>query len=203
MDSGERLFYTGWMDASPNDPLQRLLATTERLIYANGINATGMDAIVKASGVARKTIYSKFSTKEGLVAEVLRQRDKRWMDWFVAATSRATDPRARLLSAFDALEAWFATPDFNGCAFINAAGEAGNTSAPIREVTRQHKINLESYLQQLAAEEGAADPAQLAAEFLILIDGAITVAKVMGSRRAAQDARRMAERLLEVPTRST
>ena len=189
------------MDAPPNDSLQRLLLATEKLIYANGINATGMDAIVKASSVARKTIYSKFSTKEGLVAEVLRQRDQRWMDWFIAATSRAAGPRARLLSSFDALEEWFASADFNGCGFINAAGEAGNTSAPIREVARQHKVNLETYLKQLATNYGAADPVQMAADFLILIDGAITVAKVMGNMRAAQDAKRMAERLLDVQAR--
>lgn len=33
-----------------------LLDATERLIYAGGLHATGMEAIVKASGVARKTL---------------------------------------------------------------------------------------------------------------------------------------------------
>ena len=34
-------------------PLARLLDTTESLVYRNGIHATGIDAIVKASGVSR------------------------------------------------------------------------------------------------------------------------------------------------------
>ncbi len=192
----ERLFYNGRMDNSTT-PVQRLLSTTERLIYANGINATGLDAIVKESGVARKTIYTNFHTKEGLVAEVLKQRDKRWMSWFIQASSKQADPKARLLSTFDALEEWFNGSDFNGCAFINAAGEVGSTSEPIAAIAKEHKVNLENYLEELARSYGASDPKQMAADFLILIDGAITVAKVMGDKEAAQNAKHLALRLLE------
>jgi AcrR family transcriptional regulator len=181
----------------PTTPLQRLLSATEKLIYANGINATGMDSIVKESGVARKTIYSKFPTKEDLVAEVLKQRDLRWMAWFVSATSRESTPRARLLSTFDALEEWFATPDFNGCAFINAAGEVGNGCAKISEVAKEHKVNLLQYLKELTTQFNAPNAEQLATEFLILLDGAIRVAKVMRDKNAAQNAKRIAERLLD------
>lgn len=178
-------------------PVQRLLSTTERLIYANGINATGLDAIVKESGVARKTIYTNFHTKEGLVAEVLKQRDKRWMSWFIQASSKQADPKARLLSTFDALEEWFNGSDFNGCAFINAAGEVGSTSEPIAAIAKEHKVNLENYIEELARSYGASDPKRMAADFLILIDGAITVAKVMGDKEAAKNAKHLALRLLE------
>jgi len=179
-----------------NEPLQRLLLATEKLIYANGINATGMDAIVSESGVARKTIYRNFSTKEALIAEVLKQRDQRWMQWFIAATSQVTAPKTRILACFDALEAWFATPDFNGCAFINAAGECGSTSPLIAAVAKEHKVNLERYLEELAAAYGAAEPQKMAAELLLLIEGAITVAKVMGDKQAASTGKQLAERLL-------
>lgn len=178
-----------------NEPLQRLLSAAEKLIYANGINATGMEAIVSESGVARKTIYRHFPTKEELVAEVLRQRDKRWMNWFIASTSQVTDPKARILSSFDALEEWFSTSDFNGCAFINAAGECGSASTLIGSVAKEHKVNLEHYLGQLASEYGASDPYKMASDLLLLIEGAITVAKVMGDKTAARNAQHLAERL--------
>lgn len=129
------------VNMTTNEPLQRLLAATEKLIYANGIHATGMDAIVNESGVARKTIYRHFPTKEDLVAEVLSQRDQKWMQWFIASTSKVTEPKARLLASFDALEEWFSTEDFNGCAFINAAGECGHASKQIGGVAREHKLN--------------------------------------------------------------
>lgn len=94
------------------------MRATESLIYAGGINATGMDLIVKTSGVARKRIYKHYDTKEVLVAAALSARDERWMHWFIEATTRAPSPRDRVLSIFDALREWFASEGFRGCAFI-------------------------------------------------------------------------------------
>lgn len=187
---------------APDAP-QALLAATERLIYAGGIHATGMDAIVKASGVARKTIYRHFGTKDELVAAALRQRDVRWMDWFTARCRQAATPAGQLLAAFDALAEWFATPDFRGCAFINAAGETGDPASPVRLVARQHKQALHDFLQQLAFEHGAADANAWARQWLILIDGAISVALVSGQLSAAVDAQAIARTLLDQPLPSS
>jgi AcrR family transcriptional regulator len=181
---------------SENDTKKRLLDATERLIYAGGICATGMDAIVRDSGVARKTIYRYFGTKEELVAEALRERDLRWMRWFIETSSRAATPAARLLACFDALEQWFAAPEFRGCAFINAAGEIGDANGPIRAVAKEHKIKLRDYLRALAAELPAGDSDEMASALLILIDGAITVALVTGRKEAAREAQQLARKLL-------
>jgi AcrR family transcriptional regulator len=183
-------------DISATQTKKKLLDATERLIYAGGICATGMDLIVKTSGVARKSIYRYFGTNDELVDEALRERDKRWMRWFIEESSRADTPAGRLLATFDALEQWFFTPDYRGCAFINAAGEIGDASDPIRAVAKEHKIKLRDFLRQLAEEYGADDPDELASEFLILIDGAITVALVTGEKEAARKAQHIARKLL-------
>ena len=183
-------------EISSTETMDKLLATTERLIYAGGICATGMDAIVKSSGVARKTIYRYFRTKDELVAQALSKRDDRWMRWFIATSNKAASPAERLLATFDALEEWFVTPDFRGCAFINAAGEIGDANTPIRAVAKEHKLKLLHFLRELAKEYGADNPNELATEFLILIDGAITVALVMGNKQAARDAKQIARKLL-------
>lgn len=185
------------MTPSTSDARQKLLESTERLIYRDGITATGMDAIVKESGVSRKTIYSNFGSKEALVAQVLQDRDERWMDWFIRATSTGSAAE-RLLSTFDALDAWFHTKDFNGCAFINAAGEIGDTDNPIRTIAMEHKLRLRNYLLELAKDYGAQNPDKTASEFLILIEGAITVAKVLGRKQAAREAQRMAKKLFSL-----
>jgi len=183
-------------DISSTETMDKLLAATEQLIYAGGICATGMDAIVKSSGVARKTIYRYFRTKDDLVAEALSKRDERWMRWFIATSNKGDTPSGKLLATFDALEEWFFTPDFRGCAFINAAGEIGDASTPIRAVAKEHKVKVRNFLRELAEEYGADDPEELAMEFLILIDGAITVALVMGNKEAARDAKKIARKLL-------
>jgi len=179
------------------EPLNRLLDCTEQLIYQGGICATGMDAIVKLSGVSRKTIYKHFGTKDRLVAEALKRRDLRWMAWFEAGLARFEGPRAQLLGAFEILDDWFNSTDFQGCAFINTAGEVSSPEDPVRQVARAHKEKLHQCLMQRCADIGAKAPQQLAGQLLLLIDGAITNALVSGRSSVAVDAQRIAEILLK------
>ncbi|CUI61198.1 TetR/AcrR family transcriptional regulator [Achromobacter xylosoxidans] len=178
------------------DTRQRLLQATERLIYAGGIHATGMDLIVRTSGVARKQVYRLYPNKDALVAAALRARDERWMQWFVATSSRAQAPRARLLAMFDALREWFGTDDFRGCAFLNAAGEIGDEASPILAVAREHKARLLEYVRTLTRAAALPDPDEAAAQLLVLIDGAIAVALVTRDPAIADSAGRAAAALL-------
>lgn len=178
------------------DTQVRLLRATENLIYQGGINATGMDLIVKTSGVARKSLYKHYPTKEALVAAALQARDERWMQWFIAATTQAATPRARLMSVFDALREWFASEGFRGCAFINAAGEIGDPANPIREVSRLHKARLLAHVLTLTQAAGVPDPDETARQLLVLIDGAIAVALVTGDLSITDSAERAAAALL-------
>ena len=178
------------------DPRQRLLQATEGLVYAGGIHATGMDLIVRTPGVARKQVYRLYPNKDALVAAALRARDERWMQWFVAASSRVQAPRARLLAMFDALREWFGTDDFRGCAFLNAAGEIGDEASPILAVAREHKARLLEYVRTLTRAAALPDADDAAAQMLVLIDGAIAVALVTRDPAIADSAGRAAAALL-------
>jgi AcrR family transcriptional regulator len=186
----------------------RLLAATEQLIYSGGIHATGIDAIVRLSGAARKSMYACFASKHDLVAAALGQRDERWMNWFSnAVEAGGGSARDRLLAMFDVLRNWFAADGFHGCAFLNAAGEIGKPDDPIRRVSLAHKARLLAYIEHICVEydrEQKHPPNQhpkpasvLARQWLVLIDGAIGVALVSGKPDAALDARSIAQSLLD------
>ncbi|MDR3098866.1 MAG: TetR/AcrR family transcriptional regulator [Paraburkholderia sp.] len=186
------------------DARERLLEAAEALIYAGGIHATGVDAIVRAAGAARKSFYTWFESKDALVAAALMRRDERWMRWFAEGTmKRGRTPRTRLIGMFDVLREWFASPGFHGCAFLNAAGETASPDDPVREVARLHKARLLAFVgEQCAAWAQAAGAdrrvaARLARQWLILIDGAIGVALVSGAADAALDARAAGQQLLD------
>lgn len=183
---------------------ERLLEAAEALVYAGGIHATGVDAIVRQSSTTRKSFYTYFESKDALVAAALARRHERWMNWFVEGTQRCgRTPRAQLLGMFDVLGEWFSSPGFHGCAFLNASGEIGVPDDPIRIVAREHKAQLLQFIQTLCeahvARMGgtAREAAALARQWLILIDGAIGVALVSGAPAAARDARAAAARLFE------
>ncbi|WER48755.1 TetR/AcrR family transcriptional regulator [Cupriavidus sp. WKF15] len=175
----------------------RLLEATEQLIYSGGIHATGMDAIVKASGVARKSIYRLYPTKEALVSAALKNRDERWMAWFMRSTPATGEAFARVMSIFPAMRQWFESEGFHGCAFINATGETEDPQSEIRAVSRFHKQRLLAYLNELTQACGLPDPGETARQLLVLIDGATAVAMVSGDASAADSAGRAAAVLLE------
>ncbi|AOJ64777.1 TetR family transcriptional regulator [Burkholderia ubonensis] len=197
-------------EPQPGEPgaRDRLLDAAEALIYSGGIHATGVDAIVKRSGAARKSFYSHFESKEALVVAALERRDERWMRWFVDATlARGKTPRTQLLGMFDVLRDWFLQPDFHGCAFLNASGEIADADDPVRIVARAHKARLLAFVRErldvLADDAGIERRtlARVARQWLVLIDGAIGVALVSGDATAARDARATAELLLDAVSR--
>ncbi len=181
---------------STSDVRERILETAEDLIYRNGINATGMDFLVKTSGISRKSIYKYFGTKDELVAEVLKQRDERWMNWFKSEVEKVDSPEARLLQIFSVLKGWFQSNGFRGCAFINTAGETGDPLDPVRLVAKEHKEKMLAFVLGICQQYGAVDPEALARQFIILIDGAITVAHVLGDFNSADNAQAVARTLL-------
>ncbi len=52
----------------------RLLGAATRLFCKNGINATGIDAIINEAGTAKTTLYKLFGSKTNLVHAVLEKR---------------------------------------------------------------------------------------------------------------------------------
>jgi len=186
------------------DARERLLEAAESLIYAGGIHATGVDAIVREAGAARKSFYTWFESKDALVVAALRRRDERWMRWFVERTlARARTPRTRLVAMFEVLREWFESDGFHGCAFLNAAGETASADDPVRVVAREHKARLLAFVREQCnafVESAGVDrrlAARLARQWLVLIDGAIGVALVSGDANAALDARAAARTLLD------
>jgi AcrR family transcriptional regulator len=191
-------------EAPQAEARERLLDAAEALIYAGGIHATGVDAIVRAAGAARKSFYTYFESKDALVAAALARRDERWMRWFIAGTlARGRTPQARLIGMFDVLREWFVSEGFHGCAFLNAAGETASADDPVRVVARDHKARLLHFVREQTGAWAAATgadtrvAARLARQWLILIDGAIGVALVSGDADAALDARAAGRSLLD------
>jgi len=197
VDRVERSFYLGAVNTTTSDTQQKILATAEALIYQNGIHATGMDLLVKTSGVARKSIYRHFENKDQVTAAALKARDVRWLQWFQHECDKADTPEARILGMFTVLKGWFQSEGYRGCAFINTAGEVGNPDDPIRHIARHHKQKLLDYTLKLTTQLDIQQPDALARQLLVLMEGAITVSRVMGDYNAADTARDVAEVLLE------
>ena len=166
----------GGDDESAHD---RLLGAATRLFCKNGINATGIDAIISEAGTAKTTLYKLFGSKTNLVHAVLETEGKQWREWFIASVETGGgDAQTKLTRIFPALKDWFREERFYGCPFINAVGEHDKDQKQFRAIAMKHKKVVLAYIEKLAAEMGAAEPEVLAHQLGLLIDGAIVAAMV-------------------------
>jgi AcrR family transcriptional regulator len=157
----------------------RLLSAATRLFCKNGINATGIDAIINEAGTAKTTLYKLFGSKTNLVHAVLESEGKQWREWFIASVeSGGGSAQAKLTRIFPALKEWFREERFYGCPFINAVGEHDKDLKQFRAIAMKHKKVVLAYIEKLAGEMGAAEPDMLAHQLGLLIDGAIVAAMV-------------------------
>src|SRR5262245_60786846 len=70
----------GLADSDDESARGRLLSAATRLFCKNGINATGVDAIIHEAGTAKTTLYKLFGSKTNLVHVVLEQEGKLWRE---------------------------------------------------------------------------------------------------------------------------
>ena len=180
----------------------RLLSAATHLFCKNGINATGIDAIIDEAGTAKTTLYKLFGSKTNLVHAVLESEGRQWREWFIGAIEAGGgDAQTKLARIFPALKSWFGEERFYGCPFINAVAEHDKDQKQFRNIALKHKKIVLAHIEKLAAEMGAAEPEMLAHQLALLIDGAIVAAMVSRNPGVADTARLAAGALL-APSRA-
>ncbi len=181
--------------ADDTDARERVLEAADRLFYAHGVQAVGMDQVRNEAGISLKRIYSLFPSKDDLLVAVLNRRRAQWDTGIAQFAQDVATPREKILAIFDFLDSWFRQPDFHGCAFINVFGELGPSSPNATRTVRAQKKSFQRYLTRLVSEAGA--PNAVAAQIAILVEGAQTTAAISGRPDAALQARGAAEVLLD------
>lgn len=190
------------IDLSPTPGArERLLGAAASLFYRDGITATGIDAIVKRAGVAKKSLYNHFDSKAALVAVYLDARHAEWLALYDARMAQAGTPAARVLAVFLAYQDHADGAyehGFRGCGLLNAAAElpAGHAG---RETVCRHKQQVEALLaaplSELTDDERAAT--RLAQQLAFLLEGAMVRAGLEGDSRCVHEAHDMAAAMLE------
>jgi AcrR family transcriptional regulator len=181
------------MNAPPPNPvMERILNAADQLFYREGIQAVGVDALAAAANVSKRTLYKHFASKDALiVAYLLRQ----------AARMTALDgpPLQQILGVFDGLERVLGGRSFRGCPYVNAVAELGGDPAhPAMAVVKDIKLGRRDWFETRLRTLNATDPARLADQMALLVDGAITTSMVRGGDpQAAVSARAAALVLLK------
>jgi len=176
---------------------QKLINAAKRRFYHDGFRNVGLDAILADVGISKAAFYKIFESKDDLMIAVLDdvaqflQKQFRQMVRDFGGRSAA----GQLKGVLEVVRQVMETEDFHGCIFVNAAMEFPSPNDPVHKAAHQHKRDLEDFFYELAERAAAADPAALAKELGMVIEGAYVTRALNRDSAAIETARRLVEQI--------
>lgn len=180
-------------------PHERILHVARELFCRDGIHATGIESILAAAGASKMTLYKRYGSKDALLGAVLREEGRLQREHLFAEMAHGADPAARLRQVVPAMKAWFGSGRFHGCALMNAVAEHTKGEPWLRELAAEHHHEILAVLGAQAEAAGYADPALLARQILLLMDGMIAATMVSGDPAVVTVAERTLDAILATP----
>lgn len=186
------------------DKKELLVRTAFKLFYTHGIHAVGVNLVLAESGIAKRTLYHHFASKEHLIEAAVRHRDRSYHAWLISRLDAVPAGKPALLELFNALNDWFHSrvPDlghFNGCFFINASAEFGDRDNAIHQACAEHKTGIMELIRKHVDEQSLQEGIIMDITNLVVLlkEGAISVAHVQGNLDAALEAKEVLESVLQ------
>ena len=179
---------------------ERLIRVGMDLVYEYGYHNVGIDQFISAAGVTKTTFYNHFESKDDFLVAVIRMRDKMELSAFERMSLEIAgeeEPRKVLLAMFDVLDAWFNSPEFAGCMFVNAAIAFPNPNDPIHQAACEHPRHIRQRVLNYTRWLGVSDPDGLADGLALLMQGALAMRTAADNNDAAKTARTMAEQMID------
>lgn len=150
----------------------RILETANELFYGDGIRTVGVDRLISESSVTKATFYKHYGSKDRLIVQYVRHRDKAARDRVQAVLDTTPDPRSALRTLMQMIVDEISAPGFRGSAFLNAASEYPDANHPVRLVVAENRDWYSEVLTRLLQQIGHPMPGDAADELILASDGA-------------------------------
>jgi AcrR family transcriptional regulator len=150
---------------------ERLLEAAATLTYRDGVGI-GVEALCKAAGVSKRSMYQLFESKDELLAVSLKERASAFVASLLPATDDGRAPRERILHVFEQMETQAGAPGFRGCRYLAVQIELKDQRHPASQVARRIKRKLTAFFRAEAEKGGVSDPDLLARQLSLVFDGA-------------------------------
>jgi AcrR family transcriptional regulator len=176
---------------------ERILAAASDLFLTEGILGSGVDRLVEASDVAKATFYRHFPSKDDVIVAWLRRPEARWIEEVLARLDREQgSPLGRLLSFWDALDAWERRRGYPGCPFLNTLVEIRDRDHPARALIASFIAEVDDFFIANARDASVPDAAEIGVQLRTLAMGTFMAMRLQRSSAPAKRARAAAVSLL-------
>jgi AcrR family transcriptional regulator len=167
-------------------PRERILETASELFYKQGYRSTGINEVIRQSGVAKATFYNHFPAKDDLCLAYLDGRSEAEKLSITEQVQSRRSARTKFLAVMEAILPWMETNDLRGCEYLNTVAEVPDPDNPLRRRGRQHYKWLHGLIRELAENLLESDPSryknldarQLADDYMVALVGSIALSEV-------------------------
>ncbi|WP_025744003.1 TetR/AcrR family transcriptional regulator [Aquimarina pacifica] len=161
---------------------QHIIETASTLFYKNGYNLTGINEIIKESGIAKATLYNHFSSKEDICLAYLQFKNNGFKKDIKSFIDNSKKGKNQLYALFNFLLEFYDHKDFNGCWCLNTFAEIPKDNQRIRKEIQKQKEDFIRFIQELIIEnynQGTiAKNEMLAKQIYLIYESAISESKV-------------------------
>jgi AcrR family transcriptional regulator len=160
--------------AKPTIPArERLLDAGLALFTRQGFRATKIDDILDQADTKPPTLYRAYGGKDGVILAATDHFDHDLRQRLADQLARHDTLRAKLLAVFEVLEDFLAERNWRGWLAANAAIEFVDTDHQVHQVVARHRQAMRALFHDVATSASARDPATLAGQVQVLVDGAM------------------------------
>ncbi len=152
----------------------RILETADLLFYDEGIRAVGVDRLISSSSVTKATFYKHYGSKDRLIGDYVDYRHRCAAEELADLVEAHIEPEAVLRALQESIATQISSPEFRGCAFINAAAEFSDPMHPVRRSVVAHREWFVGVLEQLLRAMGHPLAGDAADDLVLARDGAMT-----------------------------
>ncbi|MFS0749366.1 TetR/AcrR family transcriptional regulator [Oceanobacillus sp. 1P07AA] len=173
-----------------------LLDAAEALFYKQGFHTIGIKQILNEANVATMTMYNHFDSKEALITEVLKRREKIYFDLLKSHTSEKTDVESYMDSLIDFHVDWLVKDGFNGCLFLRAKQEYEGINEEITSLSVEYKQNLIDKISQDLASLDLDDNYSASMQITLILEGATSMFQILGTEVTKRETKNVASKLI-------
>ena len=170
---------------------QRLLDAAATLVAEESLAQIKIDRITLRAGVARRTFFLHFPSKDHLLAAIMEQLRPDHLEQFRSWSDAAGEGASlenRLSAMFEGIVDTLRDPTWRGSFFIRIASELGHLRGhPVHAVVAAANRDVENWLAEELNLAGYRDPERTARQLLVMINGLLMVQLITRSASYGED----------------
>lgn len=163
----------------PSSTRDRLLEAATRIIAEESLSQLSIDRVTERAGLARRTFFLHFSSKDELLAQVLEHlrpayaaRYRQWTDGLDPVLS----VEERVYALFRNVVEMISQPGWRGCCFLRISAEFGDRQGhPVHAVVADAHRDMERWLEAELSKGDYVTPGLLAKQLAILLNGLLVM----------------------------